>query len=191
MDTPTQQRIAQMLQTQDRLTSMTRLLQEQEDQIHLNSETETITVFETNSFVLVKRREGSPSRLHTPWLGPMKVLGHQDSEYTLLDLITTKEKKYHAQHMKKFVFNPLHVDPANIARRDYLEFFVEEIREHRGNPKRLTTMEFLVKWSAYDDTHNSWEPYANLRRTEPLHVYLLANRLVSLIPKEFRQHTTK
>ena len=78
-------------------------------------------------------------------------------------------------------------DTNHIARRDYLEFFVEEILEYRGNPKRLTTMEFLVKWTAYDASYNSGEPYTNLRKAEPLHAYLTANNLQLLIPKEFRQ----
>jgi hypothetical protein len=183
---PTQQLLAQMLETQDRLSRMTRDLQQKEDQIHLNSNSEPTTKFEIGSFVLVQRREGLPSRLHTLWLGPMRVLSNQNSEYRLLNLITTKEKVYHAQHMKKFIFNPLHVDPADVARRDYLEFFVEKILEHRGNPKRLTTMEFLVKWTAYDISHNSWEPFTNLRKAEQLHEYLGLKNLSSLIPKEFR-----
>jgi hypothetical protein len=175
-----------MLATQDRLSQMTREIQQKEDQIHLNSNSEPITEFEIGSFVLVHRREGIPSRLHTLWLGPMKILDKKNSEYRLLNLITMKEKIYHAQHMKKFIFNPLYVDPADVARRDYLEYFVETILDHRGNPKRLTTMEFLVKWSTYDASHNSWEPYANLRKTKPLHVYLRAINLLSLIPQEFR-----
>ena len=183
---PTQQLLAQMLATQDRLTRMTREIQQKEDQIHLNSNSEPITHFEVGSFVLVQRREGLPSRLHTKWLGPMKILEHKNSEYRLLNLITTKEKTYHAQHMKEFIFNPLYVDPADVARRDYLEYFVEQIEEHRGNPKRLATMEFLVKWTAYDTQHNSWEPYSNLRKTTQLHDYLRANNLLSLIPQEFR-----
>jgi hypothetical protein len=183
---PTQQLLAQMLATQDRLSQMTREIQQKEDQIHLNSNSEPITEFEIGSFVLVHRREGIPSRLHTLWLGPMKILDKKNSEYRLLNLITMKEKIYHAQHMKKFIFNPLYVDPADVARRDYLEYFVETILDHRGNPKRLTTMEFLVKWSTYDASHNSWEPYANLRKTKPLHVYLRAINLLSLIPQEFR-----
>jgi hypothetical protein len=119
----------------------------------------------------------------------MKVLGNIGAEYRLLNLITMKEKLYHAQHMKFFHFNPHQTDPTDVARRDYVEFFVEEILDHKGNTKRLTSLEFLVKWSSYDDTHNSWEPYANLRKTTVLHTYLREKNLLSLIPKEFRLNT--
>jgi hypothetical protein len=119
----------------------------------------------------------------------MKVLGNTGSEYRLFNLITMKEKLYHAQHMKLFHFNPHQTDPTDVARRDYVEFFVEKIIDHKGHIKKLTSLEFLVKWSSYDDTHNSWEPYANLRKTTALHTYLREKNLLSLIPKDFRLNT--
>ena len=36
------------------------------------------------------------------------------------------------------------------------------------------------------DSHDSWEPYANLRDNQRLHVYLLEKNLQRLIPKKFR-----
>lgn len=185
-DIPTNEILAQMIATQDRLSEVTRKIQQKEDQIHMESASIPMTVFETGSFVLVHRRDGLPSRLHTQWLGPMKVLGHTDSEFRLLNLITMKEKLYHAQHMKPFLFNPHQTTPTDVARRDYLEFFVEEILQHTGSHKKLSSLHFLVKWRNYDDTHNSWEPYTNLRKTAGLHDYLRGKNLQSLIPKEFR-----
>ena len=178
--------LAQMIATQDRLTAVTKEIQHREDQIHMESSAIPLTVFETGSFVLVHRRDGLPSRLHTQWLGPMRVLGHIDSEYRLWNLITLKEKLYHVQHMKPFIFNPHLTSPTDVARRDYLEFFVEEILQHTGNNKKLSSLQFLVKWRTYDDTHNSWEPFTNLRKTAALHDYLRGKSLQSLIPSEFR-----
>ena len=49
-----------------------------------------------NSYVLVHYRTGlPPTRLHTNWTGPMRVIKGLNSHYTLLDLITDKEKDYH------------------------------------------------------------------------------------------------
>jgi transposase InsO family protein len=185
-DIPTNKILQQMIETQDRLSKITREIQQREDQIHMESISTPVTVFETGSFVLVKRTDGLPSRLHTAWLGPMRVLGNTGSEYRLLNLITMKEKLYHAQNMKLFLFNPHRTDPTDVARRDYVEFFVEKILDHRGSPKKFSTLEFLVKWSGYDDSHNSWEPYTNLRKTAGLHTYLREKNLLSAIPKEFR-----
>jgi transposase InsO family protein len=185
-DIPTNKILAQMIATQDRLSCLTREIQQKEDQIHKESISTPLTVFEAGSFVLVQRREGSPGRLHTLWLGPMKVLRNTGSEYRLLNLITMKEKDYHAQHLKPFHFNPHQTTPTDVARRDYLEYFVEKILEHKGHPRRLSSLEFLVKWSTYDNTHNSWEPYSNLRATTALHDYLRSKNLGALIPAEFR-----
>jgi hypothetical protein len=87
--------------------------------------------------------------------------------------------------MKPFIFNPLQVDPLDIARRDYLEFFVEKILDMTGDTKRVTKLKFLVKWLGYDDTHNTWEPYKEVRDVEILHTYLRTNNLSKLIPKKF------
>ena len=55
----------------------------------------------------------------------------------------------------------------------------------KGNLKRKTELEFQVKWLGYDETHKSWEPYANLRDSDQLHVFLRQNNLLRLIPKKF------
>jgi Chromo (CHRromatin Organisation MOdifier) domain len=65
--------------------------------------------------------------------------------------------------MKQFKFDPLRTDPIDVARKDYLEFFIVTILAHCGDPKKLPTLEFKVKWLGYNESHNSWEPWANLR----------------------------
>jgi hypothetical protein len=57
--------------------------------------------------------------------------------------------------LKPFVFDPLNRDPSlDIARRDYLEFFVEKILAMSGDVKKVSTLDFHVKWLGYDDTFN-------------------------------------
>ena len=72
--------------------------------------------------------------------------------------------------MKQFHFDPMRTDPSDVARKDYLEFFVEDILAHRGDTKRLPTLQFRVKWLPYDESHNSWEPWANLKEMEVLYL---------------------
>ena len=96
----------------------------------------------------------------------MRVMKSNRGQHTLLDLTTNKEKEYHSTQLKKFIFNPARVSPSDVARKDYLEFFVESILSHKGNIKMLSTLEFKVKWLGYDETHNSFEPWKNLRNTE-------------------------
>jgi hypothetical protein len=180
--------MSKMLQFQDEVMAKARDIFKQSDELHMASFPKLKpTEFIHGSYVLVKYRKGSaPTRLHTKWKGPLKVLTNNKSEYILFDLITGKQKPYHASDMKPFIFDPLVVNPIDIARRDYLEFFVEKILGMTGDVKRVTTLEFHIKWVGYDDTHNSYEPWKNLRDLAVLHVYLTDNNLSRLIPKKFR-----
>jgi hypothetical protein len=143
-----------------------------------------------SAYVLVKYRSGSaPTRLHTSWKGPLQVVSNIGSEYVLLDLITGKLKTYHITDMKPFQFDPLRSDPIDIARRDYLEFFMEKVLEIKGDKKRVSTLSFLVKWLGYDETYNSWEPWKDVRETDKVHDYLRANNMANFIPKKCRTNT--
>ena len=140
-----------------------------------------------NSYVLVHYRTGAPpSRLHTHWRGPMRVVSGSKSRYLLYDLITHKEKTYHITDIKPFLFDPATTDPVDVARRDYQEFFIEKILEHRGNTNLKSDIEFLVSWLGFTSDHNSWEPYSNLRDTSQLHSYLTEFKMTQLIPAKFR-----
>ena len=111
----------------------------------------------------------------------MRVIKGLNSCYTLLNLITGKEKDYHVSDMKPFVF-----DSALVARRDQMEFFIEKISDHRGKLSHRKSLEFFVSWMGYDQSYDSWEPYANLRDTDHLHSYLREKNLTQLIPSKFR-----
>ena len=116
----------------------------------------------------------------------MKAIKGLNSRYTLLDLITGKKMDFHVSNMKPFVFDSAVVDPMDVARRDYMEYFVDKILQHRDNPKKSSSMEFGVSWLNYPPDNNTWEPYKNLRQCGPLHVYLAENNLAKLIPPRFR-----
>ena len=100
-----------------------------------------------NSYVLIHYCTGlPPSRLHTDWKGPMRIIKGLNSRYTLLDLITSKEKDYHVSDMKPFDFDSAIVDPLDITRRDQTEFFIEKISDHRGKLSQRKSLQFFVSW---------------------------------------------
>ena len=115
----------------------------------------------------------------------MRVISGSNSRYLLYDLISHVEKEYHVSDMKQFLFDLLRVDPLDVARHDYMEFYIETILEHHDDLQRKTSLEFLDNWLGYSDEHNSWTSYANLNDTEELHEYLTANNLQRLIPRKF------
>ena len=92
---------------------------------------------------------------------------------------------YHVTQLKQFKYDLQNTDPTDIARRDHLEFFVEEILSFKGDVKRVSTLTFRVKWLGYDESHNSWEPWKQLMNTEKLHEFLIKVNLRNLIPRKF------
>jgi transposase InsO family protein len=186
---PLSNHMSQMLQFQDEVMTKARDIFQKTDELHMASfPNMKPTEFAHGSYVLVKYRTGAPpSRAHTFWRGPLKVINNDKSEYVLFDLIQNKTKSYHVSDMKTFNFDPLQTDPIDIARRDYLEFFVEKVLDMTGDPKRVTTLKFLIKWLGYDDTHNTWEPWKEVRDVEILHTYLRTNNLSKIIPRKFSE----
>ena len=158
------------------------------DLLHMTTKEQNIhKEYLPNSYVLVHYRTGSPpTRLHTKWKGPMRVIKGLNSRHTLLDLITGKEKDYHVSDMKPFVFDSALVDPLDIARRDQMEFFIEKISDHRGKLSHRKSLQFFVSWMGYDQSYDFWELFANLRDSDHLHSYLREKSLTELIPSQFR-----
>ena len=67
------------------------------DLLHMTTKEQNIhKEYLLDSYVLIHYRTGlPPTRLHTNWKGPMRVIKGLNSRYTLLDFITGKEKDYH------------------------------------------------------------------------------------------------
>ena len=68
-----------------------------------------------------------------------------------------------------------------------MEFFIEKISDHRGKLSQRKSLQFFVSWMGYDQSYDSWEPFANLRDSDHLHSYLREKKLTQLIPSKFRQ----
>ena len=88
--------------------------------------------------------------------------------------------------MKPFVFDSAIDGPPYIARRVQMEFFIEKISDHRGKLSQRKSLQFFLSWMGYDQSYDSWEPFANLRDSTHLHSYLREKNLTHLIPTKFR-----
>ena len=124
-----------------------------------------------------------PSKLHTPWRGPMRVISNNGAEYLVHDLVRNQNIPIHASRLKRFEHDTLRVDPLHVAAKDNEEDKVGAIIAHSGDPKRKSTMDFLVRWTGYDDSENLWLPWSELRLNPKLHQYLKDNGMERLIPK--------
>ena len=141
------------------------------------------TVFPIGTYILCRYMDRPPTRLHSTWHGPYRVISYKGSEYVLTNLVTHKERSVHIKNLNILNYDSEVDVPADTARRDYMEFVVEKVLKHSGDTKKPTAMSFQVKWLNYNDTHNSWEPWKNLRLGEALHKYLRNNKMKHFIPK--------
>ena len=68
---------------------------------------------------------------------------------------------FHTSLLKPYIHDPTRTSkPPAMADADGKQLYqVEAILKHR---KRHKKTEFLVQWSGYDQSHNSWEPYEHL-----------------------------
>ena len=179
--------ITDLIDIQDKVLDAAIVSLQKCDDKHKKS-SQGVTVFPVGSYVLVKQ-EQPPTRLHTKWKDPLRVVSFEGSEYVLANLITHKYNSVHVQNLKIFNYDPSMGIPADTARRDYMEYFVEKVLGHTGDSKKPTSMSFHVKWLNYDNSHNTWEPWKNLRLCESLHVYLRNNNMSRFIPKNLEGST--
>ena len=156
---PMSRHMSNMLKMQDSKASAKELLRT--DLLHVSAkQLHTHIEYPIGSYVLVHYHSGSPpSRLHTSWRGPMRVVAGSNSRLILHDLIKNTNEDYRVSDMKEFRYDPSEVDPVDVARRDHMEFFVESIIDHR-DVKLRTTAQFPVKWNDYPPSSNSSEPYS-------------------------------
>eukprot|EP01036_Dinobryon_divergens_P062083 gene62083-biopygen43588 len=127
-----------------------------------------------------------PTKFHPRLKGPYLVANFQGDKYTLRNLVTEELEDFHVTRLREFRYDDRFVDPRDIALRDVEEYYVERILAHSGNPTKLKTLQFHVKWRGFDESYNTWEPWKNLRETEKLHRYLISKGLHKLIPAKFR-----
>ena len=80
--------------------------------------------------------------------------------------------------LKHFDYEPLIDNPTAIAAKDYEEDEVECILSHHGDPKRKTSMDFLVRWTGFDESQDLWLPWSALHSNVKLHQYLRDNGMV-------------
>jgi len=92
----------------------------------------------------------------------------------------------HVSELKRFLYDPEHTDPAHVAMIDRREFVIESILDHRGDPSKKKTLEFLVRWTGYSAEYDLWLKWKDLMRTDQMRVYLEHRGLLHLLPASLR-----
>jgi transposase InsO family protein len=168
------------------------LKMEEEKQAKADGKT---TEYAVNSYVLLRMPDediikGTVGKLKLPLKGPMLVTAKNGDKYTLLDITTNKEYRVHISRISPFYHDPIKDDPFAIAAKDLDEEQVEKIVDHTDVAQK-SKMDFLVRWAGYDESHDLWLPWSQLRDNVKLHKYLFDNGMEHWIPKEHRKQEYK
>jgi hypothetical protein len=151
----------------------------------------TKTEYGIDTYVLLRHPEDSMiksniGKLKLPLKGPMLITKVNGDKYTLQDITTGKHSNVHVSRLVPFYYDDIREDPHTIAAKDLDEEQVEKIIDHT-NVTQKSKMDFLVRWEGYDDSHDLWLPWNELRDNPKLHKYLFENDMDSWIPKEHRK----
>eukprot|EP01034_Spumella_vulgaris_P029818 gene29818-36932_t len=144
-----------MQNRQKLILKLAQAAQEATDDFHIVKASAKRTEFPINSYVLVKYRDRPPSKFHSQWKGPLRVVSYAKSNYVLQDLVTNKESTYHITQLKAFKYDEMETDPVDIARAEQQEFVVEAILDHSKVGEKRGDYKFRVKWPGYDEAKDT------------------------------------
>ena len=128
----------------------------------------------------------APNKFMSPLRGPYEIVGKRNRSCALRDLNNDKVTHVKVQLLKPYNHDPSRQKPEDAAMHDKEYFHVEQILKHKGTWNKLKSLQFLVRWTGYDQDHDSWEPWAELRENEHLHSYMKKQGQHKLIPQKFR-----
>ena len=144
--------------------------------------------YQPGDFILWNPREHShsfrTSKLAPKLLGPYIVQSQKVNDIACQHTTLGTQHVFHSDRVTPFLGSPDSITTLGNLDRD--EYIVASILAHRGNWKRLHTMEFLVHWDGYDSDLDSWEPWRILRSVIALHAYLRHHGLDKHIPSQYR-----
>jgi hypothetical protein len=124
-----------------------------------------------------------PHKLMMPLRGPYAVVSKHRGSYLLRELTSNKESEFNAHLLRPYIHNAKQDNPYEVSLKETQSHDVESILRHKGNPRRVSTLTFEVKWVGESKT--SWEPWKGLRGNSELHSYLTSKGLQRLISTRF------
>jgi hypothetical protein len=147
--------------------------------------------YQQGDLILWNSREHShsirSSKLAPKLLGPYSVTSHVQNKINCVHLQRKTTHEFHSDRVTPFLGSLDHA--RNIALLDREEFLVQEILTHRGQWRTKTSIELLVRWSGYDSTSDSWEPWHEMIKVQLVHDYLIKIGMASKIPSKYSSST--
>jgi hypothetical protein len=185
---PLNKYVDNLLKQQETILLVARKHQQARDAYHMQDKDPNYAEYPINSYVLytppVGKRRPKTEMKHD---GPFQVVNRLGDIYTIKNLLDGKPFDTHISALRPFFYDPLRINPKDVAVANAREFYIDRILSHRGDINAKTKMEFLVRWLDYTEDDDSWEPFGNLRNTEQLITYMRNDpKLVDLIDPKHR-----
>jgi transposase InsO family protein len=197
--------LTELLTLQEHLIQIALQHQLTTDQFHLAARqpTEQHTEFPSNSYVL-SAYEGDehrpPTKLHTRWRGPFRVLETDTSDDRIVNVIhpvTNKIETIHKKLLRPFLYDAQHTDPDEVAQHDDDFEVIERVLEHRyvrdgliipdGTRGKLSELQLLVKYQ--NDNNSIWQEWSistKLNHASAVHEYLRTHKMSRFIPAQYK-----
>jgi len=185
-------RLAQMINAQADVIEVARRTQSKKDENHYARYPLDRTIIEPGTYVLANYENDSkrsPDKLTPHHKGLFLVLNQSPAYpnvYAVRNLVTEKTEDFHLKNLKPFLHDPANSNPVEIARKllDYVE--IDHIVSHRGSFKKRSGMLFLIRFKGFDASHDSYQRWRDLSRSEALHFYLISIGMQKEIAAPFR-----
>ena len=126
-----------------------------------------------------------PTKLSPKLLGPYEVIQQIKNDISCRHVTKNVVSKLHTSRVTPFVGSKSEAQSAALLDRE--EFIVHSVIKHRGNPKKVSSLEFLIRWENYSPEHDTWEPWAEMKSVSAVHLYLSNNNMKTIIPKQYIQ----
>jgi Chromo (CHRromatin Organisation MOdifier) domain len=125
-----------------------------------NSPPDSHNRFQPGDFVLWNPLETPhsfrSSKLSPKLLGPCEVIEQIKNDITCQQVVTNIVSRLHASRVTPYFGSPDTAYTTALLDRD--EYIIDFIITHRGNPRKISTLEFLDRWQNYSSEHDTWEP---------------------------------
>ena len=84
------------------------------------------------------------------------------NDITCKHVVTNIISVLHSNRVMPFIGSDTDAQTSALLDRD--DFIVDSVITHRGNAKKVSSLEFLIRWSNYSSAHDSWQPWAEMKK---------------------------
>jgi hypothetical protein len=195
---PLNEYLFKLLKTQAHIIALAQTSQYQANQEHMRRKANLgnqVTGYNVNDYVIYEHPtslltgDSRPDKLAMHYRGPYRITNIDGSRITIQNLVNTQLTVAHISQLRPFLYDPIYINPVDIARNTGEEFEVESIVQLRGKRGRKnqylrTDLEVKVHWLGYSDRYDTWEPFSEMKLNETFQQHCWDNNLRYLLIEE-------